>query len=118
MTNDHNLVSGTFLKEMSDKLTDLKNGEGGKKSNAPTLATVFYNYQTMSADILNTIGRATFEEDSWARTFGRSTAMVLPASSSLLVELNSDGTVKGKFNDTLITLRGCTKPESCQLELF
>lgn len=71
----------------------------------------------MTVDILNVIGRATFDKDAWNAKFGGASS-VMPASSNLLIELKSDDIVVGKFNDEAITLRGCTTPDICKLEDF
>lgn len=57
---DKNLISGTFLNEIKETITKLTPGQ-----NAPTLPTTFFNYQTLTLDILSTFGASVFDPTSF-----------------------------------------------------
>ena len=71
----------------------------------------------MTADHLEVIGRACFDEEAWEKAFVGS-ASVLPASSSLLIELTLTGLVSGKFNDEPMLLKGCNDINNCGITDF
>ena len=106
---DHNLVSGTFLNEIKATITKVMSPD----DKTATLPTTFFNYQTLSQDILSTFGAAVFDTASFQTNFGGSKS-VLPASSSMLIEVYSNGTVKGLMNDQPLVLRGCKTIADCQ----
>ena len=73
----------------------------------------FYNFQTLNSDILNTFALAT-AEDPKMPTFMET----LPASSSMLFEVNKDGTIKGFLNDEEYDLGGCKPGVPCKRSDF
>lgn len=66
---------------------------------------VFFNYQTLTPDILSVLALATLEPkmpDSMEH---------LPASSSIVFEVFKDGTIKGYKNDQPYTILGCASAD-------
>ena len=71
----------------------------------------FYNFQTLTTDILTTILLSTQEKPTLPRDLE-----TLPASSNLIFEIYDDDTVKGLLNDEEFALGGCTLGTPCKLD--
>ena len=103
---DDGLISNAFNQKLLDIINSGYVG-GTKKSTAHR--AVFFNFQTLTPDILAAIALST------GATVPTST---LPASSSIVLEVNNDGTIRGLLNDEEYTLGGCTAGTPCQQEAF
>ena len=71
----------------------------------------FYNFQTLTPDILTTILLSTQDKPTLPRDLE-----TLPASSSLIFEIYDDDTVTGLLNDKPFILGGCTGDAQCKLD--
>lgn len=74
---------------------------------------MFFNFQTLTSDILNTIALATGNNPQMPTSLE-----TLPASSSIVFEVNKDGTIRALLNDEEYTLGGCTEGTPCQRSAF
>jgi hypothetical protein len=110
---DKNLVTGTMINEIINKMTLIMDQE---PVTDPTQEanTVFFNYQVLSNDILNAMGRSLFNQDDFAENYGGFKA-VLPPSSQIVIEVrndtNDDGTktysVYASLNDICMNVYNC-----------
>jgi hypothetical protein len=119
---DQNLVTGTMINEIITKMTLIMDQE---PVTDPTQAanTVFFNYQVLSNDILNAMGRSLFNQDDFAENYGGFKS-VLPPSSQIVIEVrndtNSDGTktysVYASLNDICMNVYNCgSNVYDCQI---
>ena len=103
---DDGLVSNAF----NNKLLDIiRSGYGREASNTVAHQAVFFNFQTLTPDILAAIALATGNS-----TTEPTNQETLPASSSIVLEVNRDGTIRGLLNDEEYVLGGCTSGTPCQ----
>lgn len=94
------------------KLVDYINLTAEAKSqNAADLPLAFANYQALSADVVYAILDTISAGSDW-------TYETLPASSSLIFEVNADQTIMGYANDESFTLLGCVAGSSCAVADF
>jgi len=92
---DKNLVTGTMLNEIITKM-NLITTQTTPTDPTPDTVTVFFNYQVLSNDILNAIGRSLFNQDDFATNYG-GFAGILPPSSSIIIEVRSDTNDQGEI---------------------
>ena len=106
---DNGLISNTFNKKLLEIL------QIADESEANTMAkpVSFFNFQTLNSDILNAFALSTCENPKMP-TFMET----LPASSSIVFEVNKDGTIKGFLNDQEYDLGGCKPKTPCKRSDF
>ena len=85
---DKNLISGSFLKELNERITLITTQTEPTDPNAAK-NPVFFNYQVLNLDILNVIGRAMFDPEDFQTNFGGSKG-ILPPSSNIYIEVRKD----------------------------
>lgn len=81
-----------------------------KTGNADNLPLAYTNYEALSSNTLLTIATQTLE--------GVDKTKALPDSSTLIFEVNADGTVQGYLNDVEYTPMGCSASMPCQADTF
>lgn len=122
---DNNLVSGTMVQEIIDKMTLLTTQT---EPTDPTAAanTVFFNYQVLDNDFLNVLGRALFNQDDYAINYGGSKG-ILPPSSQIVIEVRSDTKDSGEkeysvyasLNDICMNVYNCgSNVYDCQINTW
>jgi len=102
-----NLVSSAFLSNIRDKVNMV---EGAKVENAVDLPLAFTNYSALNADVLLAVASQAL--------LGVDVTKQLPASSSLFLEVWTDGTIHGYLNDEEYTPVGCSADAACTSALF
>ena len=105
--NDANkqLVASGFLNNLANKV------EGAVATDANDEAhLVFTNYNALTGDIVLAIANQALEDVK--------TEKALPASSSLIFEVNADKTIRGYLNDEEMVPAGCKGAKSCTSDLF
>ena len=70
----------------------------------------FTNYQALTSDIVLAIASQALEDVS--------TTATLPASSSLIFEVEADNTIRGFLNDVEYVPAGCKDAKACTTNLF
>ena len=109
--SDDGLVSNAFNQKLLDII---RAGYAHEGKNIAAHRAVFFNFQTLTPDILSAIALST-ENSSTQMPTAQET---LPASSSIVLEVNKDGTIRGYLNDEEYILGGCAGKEGCQLSDF
>lgn len=107
--SDDGMISHSFL----TKLNDIMKQADSREANTLAHQVVFYNFQTLTSDILSTIALATSNTPTMPTDM-----QALPASSSIVFEVSKDGTIRGLLNDEEFDLAGCTAGTPCQRSDF
>ena len=89
-----NLVASGFLNNLVNKV----GGAVARDEDAET-PLLFTNYQALTGDIVLAIASQALEDVK--------TEKALPASSSLIFEVNADNTIRGYLNDVEMVPSGC-----------
>ena len=100
-----NLVASGFLNNLVNKVA----GAVATDENAEA-PLAFTNYQALTGDIVLAIASQALEDVK--------TEKALPASSSLIFEVNADKTIRGYLNDVEMVPAGCKGAKSCTSDLF
>ena len=100
-----NLVASGFLNNLVYKVA----GAVATDENAEA-PLAFTNYQALTGDIVLAIASQALEDVK--------TEKALPASSSLIFEVNADKTIRGYLNDVEMVPAGCKGAKSCTSDLF
>ena len=105
--SNSNLVASGFLSRLIENI-NLAGATGTMKPNDLHLG--FTNYQALNTDNLFTIATQVLEGVEFTST--------LPASSSLIIEVDADETVRGYLNDVEYTPAGCVGVDACTSDVF
>ena len=92
-----NLVASGFLNNLANKVEAAMAPAHGFEDTLGNL--VFTNYQALTGDIVLAIATQALEDVSTEKS--------LPASSSLIFEVNADNTIRGYLNDVEMVPSGC-----------
>ena len=105
--NDANkqLVASGFLNNLANKVELAVATDSNDEAHL-----VFTNYNALTGDIVLAIANQALEDVK--------TEKALPASSSLIFEVNADKTIRGYLNDEEMVPAGCKGAKSCTSDLF
>lgn len=100
------LMTSEFLQNIKAKVDIALN----KTENADDLPLAYTNYQALNSNTLLAIASQSLE--------GVDRTKALPDSSTLIFEVNADGTIRGFLNDQEYTPMGCSAAQACQADTF
>ena len=104
------LLTSEFLQNIKSKVEmALKRGES-EEENVSYLPLSYANYQALTSNNLLAIANQTL--------WGVNTEQALPDSSTLIFEVNHDGTIQGYLNDQEYTPKGCSASGPCDATVF